>query len=515
MNDDEPFTPERVDEQVDQLSSPAHDESSLLNARVVQRLHALYEEDQRSTARVWERLARQVEVSDSATQQTTADDHEARHAAPLHGLPQEETQQVHQRARRSTPRTIAWLATIAAVLCTALLVSSLLWVLQSIHSSQTGISTNPSAGIYLNETDSIARLDSQTHKVIWHTTIAGRSQFDVRWAPTVLGKVVYTYSGRSLQALNAQTGALLWSRTFKDYIIAAPTLANGQLYVITSDSTFTCYALNPTTGAIIITTPLPMIPRSWAIGPQSPVVWHGVLYYTDPIHLYAVQLPGAKPLWQRQALPTLPPPITDRPIPPLQELGPLSIINGVVYVTTRPVDAPRSLFAFDARTGQQIWRSPALGNSFLFLAVTNTMIYVINQVDEIHAFDVHTHRLVWQRSLVGELNCVCDVAADANSLYVRSDNYSSNNQERVAFIALNAANGQIRWQQQYSFFSTSIQENILGTYAGTLYIDAWNGTKGIFSALDPSNGSIRWQMPIGDGQTQWGITIVAPAGPPV
>jgi len=71
MNEDEPFTPEHVDEQVEQLSSPAQDEAALLNARVVQRLHALYEEDQRSTARVWERLARQVAVYDSDPQQTT------------------------------------------------------------------------------------------------------------------------------------------------------------------------------------------------------------------------------------------------------------------------------------------------------------------------------------------------------------------------------------------------------------------------------------------------------------
>ena len=142
------------------------------------------------------------------------------------------------------------------------------------------------------------------------------------------------------------------------------------------------------------------------------------------------------------------------------------------------------------------------------------MIYVINQFDAIHAFDVHTHRLVWQRSLVGELNSVGDVAADANSLYVRSYTHHPINQERVAFIALNAANGQIRWQQQYSFSGTYIQGNILGTYAGTLYIDEWNGTTGTFYALNPSNGSIRWQMLLGDGQTQWGITIVAPAGPP-
>lgn len=510
MNDDELFTPEQVDEQVDQLSSPKQDQLSFLNARVVQGLRALYEEDQRSTARVWERLVRQVAGCGGDAQQMTAYDHNARQAEPLDGLPQDETQRVPTRERLTKSRNISWLATIAAVLCTALLVSSLLWVLQSIHSSQTSLPTNSSAGIYINETDGLAKLDDQTHQVLWHALIPQKSPNRILGpAPTVIDNTVYTSAFGPLLAFNAQTGALLWSRSFKGAIIGTPTLADGQLDVLTRSSVFVCYALNPTSGTIISSATLSMIPLPWAIGPQSPVVWDQVLYYTDPTHLYAVRLPSAKPLWQRQVVPTPTPPT------PSPELGPLSVINNVVYVTTR--GTPGSLFAFDARTGQQIWRSPALGNSFPFLAVTNTMIYVVSQSYDIHAFDVHTHRLVWQKSLIKEgmdVNRGDDnIAVDSNALYIEIHSYphSSNPQreQRVAFIALNASNGQVRWQQQYSFLSTyTIQGYILGRDSGSLYIDDWNGTKGTFYALNPSNGSIRWQMPIGDGQTQWSISIV-------
>jgi outer membrane protein assembly factor BamB len=511
MNDDELFTPESVDEQVDHLSSPAQDQPWLLNARVVQRLHALYEGDQRSTARVWERLVQQVDVYGSDARQTTGSDHDARHTEPLDGLPQEEMQHVPTREHLSKPRTISWPATIATVLCTALLVGSLLWVLQSLHSSQTNRAQTSSAGMYINETDGLSKLDSQTHQVIWHTPIPQKSPNGILWpAPTVIGTTVYTSAFGPLLAFNAQTGAFLWSRSFNGAIIEAPTLADGQLSVITRSSAFVFYALNPTSGAIISTVTLSMIPLAWATGPQSPVVWDQVLYYTDPTRLYAVQLPSAKPLWQRQVVP---PPTSAPPAPPSLLVGPISVSNGVVYVTTRA----HYVFAFDARDGQPIWHSPDLGDTFLFLAFTNTMIYVVSQSLDIHAFDVHTHRLVWQKSLVIEgmdvLRGDDDIAVASNTLYVEIHSYphSSNPQQeqRLTVIALNASNGQVRWQQQHSFLSTyTIQGSILGRDSDSLHIDDWNGPRGMLYALDPSNGSIRWQMPIGDRQAQWSITIV-------
>lgn len=63
---DDAFTPDTVDERVDQLASLAPQASSPPSAQVVQRLHALYEEDQSSTARVWERLAQRVNEHDDS-----------------------------------------------------------------------------------------------------------------------------------------------------------------------------------------------------------------------------------------------------------------------------------------------------------------------------------------------------------------------------------------------------------------------------------------------------------------
>src|SRR6516225_7690217 len=60
MNYDDPFTPETIEEQIDQHTfSPSHLPLSP-NARVIQGLQAHYEEDQRSAARMWERLVQRV-----------------------------------------------------------------------------------------------------------------------------------------------------------------------------------------------------------------------------------------------------------------------------------------------------------------------------------------------------------------------------------------------------------------------------------------------------------------------
>ena len=72
MNEDQPFAPESVDEQVDRLATLDAGGSLLSHARVVQRLHALYEADMRSTERVWQRLAQRVTQQDGNAPQLEA-----------------------------------------------------------------------------------------------------------------------------------------------------------------------------------------------------------------------------------------------------------------------------------------------------------------------------------------------------------------------------------------------------------------------------------------------------------
>ena len=68
--DDEIFTPEDVDEQIDrQIFLLWKEQAGQPGASIVQRLHALYEEDLYSTAHVWERLVLQAGERDLAERQ--------------------------------------------------------------------------------------------------------------------------------------------------------------------------------------------------------------------------------------------------------------------------------------------------------------------------------------------------------------------------------------------------------------------------------------------------------------
>ena len=54
-----------------------------------------------------------------------------------------------------------------------------------------------------------------------------------------------------MYALNATTGALLWSYPTRSYVFSSPAVANGVVYVGSSGSWDDVYALNAKTGALL------------------------------------------------------------------------------------------------------------------------------------------------------------------------------------------------------------------------------------------------------------------------
>ena len=50
-------------------------------------------------------------------------------------------------------------------------------------------------------------------------------------SPAVANGVVYVGSDDNVYALNARTGALLWSYTTGEYVVSSPAVANGVVYV--------------------------------------------------------------------------------------------------------------------------------------------------------------------------------------------------------------------------------------------------------------------------------------------
>ena len=137
--------------------------------------------------------------------------------------------------------------------------------------------------VYVGWGNVMDALNATTGATLW-TYPTGNT---IEGPAAVANGVVYIGSDdNNLYALNATTGALLWSYTTGGVVTSAPAVANGVVYVGSDDSTL--YALNATTGALL---------WSYTTGgavESSPAVSNGVVYVgSDDGNVYAFGLPGA------------------------------------------------------------------------------------------------------------------------------------------------------------------------------------------------------------------------------
>ena len=478
MNHNEAFPPDTIDEQLDQFASVSSHESLPPGREVIPRLSALYKADQYSTERVWERLAQHLAGHDASVQLSklpeTVQERQITKRPPLQPI-------VSSSRRPDSPR----LAQVAAVVFAAMLVGSLLLVLHLAQTSRTPQTAAPSGsphGLYINRSDGVYRLNVQTRKVIWRTHLAGQSPYV--GIPVVIGDTLYITSGDTIAALDAGTGVLRWSHTFKQSVLP-PYLSDGLLYVNVSLVSSTLYAVNPANGTITATyTPGQGF---W----NTPIVVHGVLYYTADITLYALQLPGEKLLWQQQ-------------VNRGQILDGLSVNNGIMYAqalvyATSKTDSSGLIYAFDARTGHKLWQSPAMPRAAGVVAITGEMLYA-DAFGELLAFNIHTHALVWHEPFN-----TFEALVASGRLYISYNQVSGQATGPEGFAALDATTGKLLWHKSNDSGGGVALSGALG---GVLYGVFWTGQGvGTAYALNASSGSQLWIMPAGATVFDWHMTV--------
>lgn len=486
MNHDEAFPPDTIDEQVDQFASVSSHESASPEIKVIQRLAAFYEADQRSTERVWKRLEPHLAADDAAAQPVS------RPMATLHGSPKKRRPSLQPSLRSAQWTGSFRFAQVAAVMFAVLLVGSLLLVFHMTQASRTATRPNRTTqtagqpasppGIYLSRSDGMYRLNIQTRKVIWHAHVAGQSLFG---DPVVIGDTVYIIMDGPVSALDAQTGVLRWSHNFNGRVTDL-YVDDGLLYFNTLfPSSNALYAVNPANGTITATYMLKQ--EEWT----RPVVVDDVLYYTAVSAgsrnstLHAIQLPGEKLGWQQQ--------LSNHVL----FIAPKGIIvqNGIVYVqVTQESPSNNGLIdAFDAHTGSKLWQSPAIAGGLRIVTVTNEMIYAASFGAELLAFNIHTHALVWQKAFN-----TYDIRAASGMLYIEYGRGSGQ------LAALNATTGKLLWQQSKS-------TGLVGIFNGIVYGESWpnGGKNGTIYAFSASNGSQLWAMSTGVPYLQWGGMVAA------
>jgi outer membrane protein assembly factor BamB len=297
---------------------------------------------------------------------------------------------------------------------------------------------------------------------------------DVGSAPAVANGVVYVGSGLgdgNVYALNASTGAKLWSYATGGTVVSAPAVANGMVYVDSDD--FNVYALNASTGAKL---------WSYTAGngvDSSPAVTNGVVYVgSDDGDVYALNASTGAKLWSYATAAIV------RSSP--------AVANGVVYVGSDDFN----VYALNASTGTKLW-SYTTGNYVESSpAVANGVVYVGSDDDNVYALNASTGAKLWSYATGGS---VYPSPAVANGVvYIGS--FDRN------VYALNASTGAKLW-------SFATDGKVLGSPAvanGVVYVgsgDSFSESGNVW-ALNANTGALLWSYSPGPVVAVFSPTIV-------
>ncbi|HYK34306.1 PQQ-binding-like beta-propeller repeat protein, partial [Alloacidobacterium sp.] len=271
--------------------------------------------------------------------------------------------------------------------------------------------------VYFGSDDSnVYALNASTGAKLWSYATDGPAQS----SPAVVDGVVYIgvagYS-KSLYALNAATGALLWSIQTTDgfSMSSSPAVANGVVCVGSADGHM--YGLDAKTGTIL-----------WSYHVQSPVfnspaVAYGIVYIgSGDGNVYALNAATGGLVWRYT---------TGAPI----ESSP-AVANRIVYIGSDD----GNLYALNAGTGALVWKYPAY--VFASPAVANGVVYIGSGIGAtegiVYALNASTGAKLWSNTI--ELPLLFSSPAVANGVL-----YIAGNSGIANIYALNASTGALLW----------------------------------------------------------------------
>ncbi len=292
--------------------------------------------------------------------------------------------------------------------------------------------------------------DAATGDLVWSFTTA-TSGYNMPSSPAVVNGIVYFgagYADDNIYALNANTGALLWSYYTGSPMTSSPVVSNGVVYIGVTN-TDKLYALNANTGAFIWSYQMPSNIEC------SPAVANGIVYIgsDNPDHkLYAVNAITGKLVWKHGMS-------NDAPYS-------LSVVNDIVYVG---VQITGKFYAFDAisgtlkwlyATGSRIDSSPAVANGVVYIGLDNGSLLALNATTGIlqWSYDASINsKYAFYSSPAIANGIVYDAAAGLNA----------------KMIALDATTGILLWT--YKFGKGISTDSSPAVANGAIYIGTGSG----------------------------------------
>jgi eukaryotic-like serine/threonine-protein kinase len=321
-----------------------------------------------------------------------------------------------------------------------------------------------------------------------------------------LGTVYFGGYDKKVYALDAATGDKKWEFLAGDNFQSSPAYADGVLYVTCYDKKV--YALDAKTGS-----KLWEFATNWFFTNGSPSVANGIVYVPSD-YLYALDAKTGKEIWKYrdhkdsyefQASPT--------------------VVDGVVYCSSRGCAFNAGPSALDAKTGAMIWhRSMCVTESSPMVA--GNSVYYGNETDGLYSFNKVTGEQnwffdakdfitttsptfsdglvfigTWDNNLyaidaaTGKQKWAFDTKGWINSSPIISDGFiffGSNHKGMV--YALDAKSGSKKWEFQTGEFDNVESSPVIAN--GIVYIGS--NDKNIY-ALDAKSGAKKWSFPTGRG----------------
>ncbi|HEX7737986.1 MAG TPA: PQQ-binding-like beta-propeller repeat protein [Ktedonobacteraceae bacterium] len=508
----EPFTPQSVDEQIEQFMPRPEQRHQAITpeTELVMDMHDLYREYAGTRDRVRRRLQEQMASRSRAAQAQTGT------VRPLPLERQSPQRKKDMYAIATSPvktRTLKpRLALVAATLFAALLVIALAVVVPFMRSlsAQPGnpavggkqtppVVINQSKAIYITNSSGILKLDPNTgntlksypwpDKGIYHTggtiepytlQMSGKLLFIGFKLINSSGNLIYG----GVQAFDTSKGQMLWETEGTTNHESTLTIANGTVYLSVDHPDIAnqalVFALKATDGSqlAVYTLPLPV---------YQLVVTHGFLYAKSYGDLYALNL-VTKAHWSKNG-------------PQGAEVGfkDFQVVNGVLYAAA--YNGPSSSFTMlSAETGAQLgFTKPIPGEISKFTIVKNVAYFGTNQapsgvsgdnVGRFDAYDFNRGKLLWETPVPGVTQAYAVVN---DTVYAVTWYPYAGGIVDPRLLAVNANHGNILWNAPAGSQDVGYAPVVTN---GHIYIAA--STKPQYPGrqmemVDQSNGKTLWE----------------------
>ena len=181
----------------------------------------------------------------------------------------------------------------------------------------------------------------------------------------------------TLNTSNVGQLTLAWKMPTNSGIRSSPVIANGLVYITSSDNIL--YAFDATTGAKRWQASTGSYVGQGSFIFSSPVIVNNVLYIgSNDHHVYAFDATiGGKPLWMSATGGS----IYSSP----------AIVGNTLYIGS----TDHNVYAFNASNGAQIWKTPTGNAVYSSPAVVNNVVYIGSDDSKLYALDASTGHVLW------------------------------------------------------------------------------------------------------------------------